>query len=66
MAPQVAAAVAAATVRLRVVEAVCAVGEEESFTVIETEAVPTELAAGEPLIAPVLLIVSPLGSPVAL
>jgi hypothetical protein len=57
----------AATVRLRVAVADCAVGWVESVTVIATDAIPTELCAGVPVIAPVeLLIDKPLGRPVAL
>ena len=55
------------TVRLKVAFADCAVGLVESFTVIATDLVPTELFAGVPVIAPVdLPIDSPLGRPVAL
>jgi hypothetical protein len=44
-----------------------AVGVVESVTVIATDAVPTELCAGVPVIAPVeLLIDKPLGKPLAL
>jgi hypothetical protein len=47
--------------------AVCAVDVVESVTVIAAEAVPTELCAGVPEIAPVeLLIDKPLGRPLAL
>lgn len=42
------------------------VGWVESFTVKDTDTVPTELCAGVPVIAPVeLLIDSPLGRPLA-
>jgi hypothetical protein len=45
--------------------AVCAVGVVESVTVSDTVAVPNTVV--EPVIAPVeLLIISPLGSPLAL
>jgi len=58
--------VAAFTVRLRLAFADCAVGLVESVTVTATSAVPAELAAGVPVIAPVeLLIDKPLGNPVA-
>jgi hypothetical protein len=57
---------AAFTVRLSVVFADCGVGCVESVTVIATGAVPTAVAAGVPVIAPVeLLIDKPVGSPVA-
>jgi hypothetical protein len=57
----------ATTVRLRVAVVDCAVGCVESVTVITTDAVPTELCAGVPVIAPVELpIDKPLGRPVAL
>jgi hypothetical protein len=46
--------------------AVCGIYLLESLTVIATVAVPTELCAGVPVIAPVaLLIASPLGKPLA-
>jgi len=58
---------AARTVRLRVAVADCAVGCVESVTVSATETVPTEVAAGVPVTAPVEpLIDRPLGRPVAL
>jgi hypothetical protein len=60
-------AAAAATTMLSVAVADCAVGAAESFTVTAIESVPTELAAGVPLIAPVVLLIDrPLGSPMAL
>jgi hypothetical protein len=56
----------ALTVRLSVAFADCG-GKPESVILTATDAVPTALCAGVPVIAPVvLLIVSPLGSPVAL
>jgi hypothetical protein len=59
--------VAASTVRLKLALADCGVGLVESVTVISTEAVPTEVAAGVPVIAPVEVpIERPLGSPLAL
>jgi len=59
--------VAAFTVRLRVVFADWAVGSVASITVTATEAVPTEVAAGVPVIAPVELPIDrPVGRPVAL
>ena len=52
---------------LRCAVAVCAAGIVESVTVMVAEAVPTELCAGVPVIAPVaLLIASPPGRPLAL
>ena len=59
--------VAAFTTRLRVALADWGVGWVESVTVIATEAVPTEVAAGVPVIGPVELpIARPLGRPDAL
>lgn len=58
---------AAETVRERTAVAACGVGAVESFTVIDTDATPTAVAAGVPVMAPVeLLMVRPLGSPLAL
>lgn len=52
---------------LRFAVAVCDAGMVESVTVIVAEAVPTELCAGVPVIAPVeLLIDNPPGRPLAL
>jgi hypothetical protein len=60
-------AVAAFTVKFRLALADSGVGLVESVTVIPTEAVPTEVAAGVPVIAPVELpIERSLGSPDAL
>lgn len=57
---------AALTVKLSVAFADCG-GKPASVTVTTTDAVPTAVCAGVPVIAPVvLLIVSPLGRPVAL
>ncbi len=54
------------TVRLRVAVAVCW-GRLASCTLTTTDAVPTALCAGVPVIVPeVVLIERPLGSPVAL
>ena len=56
----------AAIVTRRLEVADFGVGLVESFTVIDTDAVPTELCTGVPVIAPVaLLIDSPLGKPLA-
>jgi hypothetical protein len=63
----VTASVTGRMVMLRCAVAVCAAGIVESVTVMVAEAVPTELCAGVPVIAPVaLLIASPPGRPLAL
>jgi hypothetical protein len=67
MLAQVAALVAALIVRLKSAVAVCAVGSVASFTVTSTDAIPTELEAGVPVMAPVeLLMERPAGRLVAL
>ena len=59
--------VAGMILMLRFAVAVCDAGMVESVTVIVAEAVPTELCAGVPVIAPVeLLIDNPPGRPLAL
>jgi hypothetical protein len=58
----VTASVAGLILRLRLEAADCAEGWVESVTLMVTDAVPTELCAGVPVIAPVALLMDkPLG-----